>query len=172
MKRCARLLKGYAAMDNLRNIFARNCTVRRIDKHTATAFLNEFHRLGDTSCRYRYGMFVKRSTGAGETALPPGTLVAVSAFSNARRWIKDDRKISSYEWIRYASIEGIRIVGGMGKMLNSFINEVHPDDVMSYADVSWPDGGKVYARLGFQEENLVERPGFTCRKFRLKLKEY
>ena len=156
-------------MDGLSNIFARNCLVRRITKPEAASFLKDNHRLGDTSCRYRYGLFVERSTGENEYAVAPGTLVAVSEFSNARRWMKGDRKISSYEWVRYASLEGVRITGGMGKILQHFIDEVHPDDVMTYADVSWPDGGDVYSKLGFEEEGLVERPGFTCRKFRLKL---
>lgn len=155
-------------MDNLANIFARNCSVRRIDKTSAGAFLNANHRLGDTSCRYRYGLFVERSTGKGELSLAPGALVAVSEFSNARRWLKEGKKISSYEWIRYASLAGVRVVGGMGKMLKAFIEEVHPDDIMTYADISWPDGGRAYERLGFSDEGLVERPGFTCRKFRLK----
>lgn len=158
-----------SAVDNLQNIFARNCSVRRIDKPTATAFIERYHRLGQTTCRYRYGLFVERSTGEDELRLPQGTLVAVAEFSNARRWTKGDRKISSYEWIRYASLEGVRIVGGMGKMLNAFVKEVHPDDVMSYADLSWPDGGNAYRMLGFEDEGLVERPGFTCRKFRLRL---
>lgn len=156
-------------MDGLSNIFARNCLVRRITKPEAAAFLNDNHRLGDTSCRYRYGLFVERSTGENEYAVAPGTLVAVSEFSNARRWMKGDRKISSYEWVRYASLKGVRITGGMGKMLQHFIDDVHPDDVMTYADVSWPDGGDVYMKLGFEEEGLVERPGFACRKFRLRL---
>lgn len=156
-------------MDNLVNVFARNCSVRRISKPEASAFLNAYHRLGDTGCRYRYGMFVERSTGADEVRLPQGTLVAVSEFSNARKWVKDSGVVRSYEWIRYASLDGIRITGGMGKMLRAFIEDVRPDDVMSYADVSWPDGGDVYEKLGFVEEGLVERPGFTCRKFRLKL---
>lgn len=158
-------------MDNLSNIFARNCSIRRIDKTEAAAFMNACHRLGDTSCRYRYGMFIERHTGSNEASLPPGTLVAVSEFSNARRWIKDGIKVSSYEWIRYASLPGIRVMGGMGKMLRTFIDDIHPDDIMSYADSSWPDGGEVYLTLGFKEEGMVERPGFKCRKFRLKVIE-
>lgn len=159
-------------MDNLQNIFARNCSVRRIDKPTAAAFIERYHRLGETTCRYRYGLFVERATGSGELKLPQGTLAAVSEFSNARRWTKGDKRISSYEWVRYASIDGIRIVGGMGKMLQAFVEDVHPDDVMSYADISWPDGGDAYRALGFSEEGTVDRPGFTCRKFRLKLTDY
>ena len=159
-------------MDNLHNIFARNCSVRRIDKSVATAFLDEHHRLGGTGGRYRYGLFVRRSTGEDELAMPEGTLVAVAVFSNARRWQKGERRVASYEWIRYASPTGIRVTGGMGKMLRTFIDEVRPDDVMTYADVSWPDRGAVYSVLGFKSEGLVERGSFTCEKFRLKLTDY
>ncbi len=150
-------------------IYARNCSVRRIDRRTAAEFINANHRLGDTGSRYRYGLFVERSTGAGEYVCPSGTLVAVAEFSNARRWLKGDRKISSYEWIRYASLAGVRVVGGMSKLLQAFIDEVHPDDVMSYADSSQEDGGEAYRKLGFEQEGFVDGEGFRNIKFRLKL---
>lgn len=153
-------------MDGLRNVFARNCEVRRLDKPTVSAFLDSFHRLGYTTCRYRYGLVVKRCTGSGELALPSGTVVAVACFSNARRWLRDGRRISSYEWVRYASVEGVRVVGGMGKLLEAFVRDVSPDDIMSYADLSWPDGGRVYEKLGFVEECRVERAGHLNAKYR------
>ncbi|MDO5321487.1 MAG: hypothetical protein Q4F39_03785 [Bacteroidia bacterium] len=156
-------------MDNLKNIFARNCELRRIDKPTSKAFLDAYHRLGDTTCRYRYGLFTRRTTGAGETSMPAGTLVAVSTFSNARRWQKGESVVSSYEWIRYASIDGLRVVGGMGKLLQAFIDDVHPDDIMSYADADWPDGGDAYRTLGFVEESRVERAGRVNIKYRKKI---
>lgn len=153
-------------MDGLCNIYARNCEVRRLDKPAASNFFDLYHRLGSTGCRYRYGLFVKRSTGAGEARLPAGTLVAAAGFSNARRWLKDGVIVSSYEWIRYASLRGVRVVGGMGKLLDAFVEEVHPSDVMTYADLSWPDGGAVYRRLGFKQECTVERGGAMNMKFR------
>ena len=156
-------------MDNLSGVFARNCSVRRIDKSASDSFLNAYHRLGATGGRYRYGLFVERSTGAAEASLTAGSLVAVAVFSNARRWVKDGRRVSSYEWIRYASLPGIRVVGGMGKLLQAFIDEVRPDDVMSYADTEYPDGGEAYARLGFIPEGTVERSGHHNIKYRLKL---
>lgn len=159
-------------MDGLSAVYARNCSVRRIDGRTASDFLAANHRLGYTGCRYRYGLFVERSTGAAETELEAGTLVAVAVFSNARRWQKGDRRISSYEWIRYASLAGTRVVGGMGKLLQTFIDEIRPDDVMSYADADYPDGGEAYVKLGFEYEGLVERSGFRNLKFRLKLCDY
>ena len=139
-------------------IYARNCEVRRIDKATAADFLRCNHSYGDAACRYRYGLFLKRHTGhnSGSTEIIPGTLVAVATFSNARKWVKGEKTVRSYEWTRYASLPGLRISGGMGKMLKTFIENVHPDDIMTYADLEWSEG-KVYEALGFSLEG--HRPG-------------
>lgn len=193
----ARLL---AHLERFTSLYARNCEIRRIDKPAAAAFLEACHSYGDASCRYRYGMFLKRHTGhlARSGSLPPGALVAVAEFSNARRWIKDGKEIRSYEWTRYASLPEVRISGGMGRMLRHFIKETEPDDIMSYADLEW-SGGDAYEQLGFVAEGVKEpvmftvdarwrrcpvRPGMTggaevryfrnfgSRKYRLKLTEY
>lgn len=156
-------------MDGLANVFARNCLIRRIEKPVAAAFLTRYHRLGSTGGRYFYGLFVRRRTGAGELRLEEGTLVAVASFSSARRWQKPQGEVRSYEWIRYASLDGVRVVGGMGKMLEHFIKEVKPDDVMSYADTRWPDSGNAYRKLGFVSEGKLERKGWVCEKFRFTL---
>ena len=111
-------------------VFARNCKVRKIDKDEASRFLEVNHSYGDAACRYRYGMFLKKS---------PETLVAVATFSNARKWQKGDKVIRSYEWTRYASLPEVRVIGGMGKLLKTFIRDVRPDDVMSYADLEWSE---------------------------------
>ena len=159
-------------MDNLRNVFARNCRVERIGKTEASAFLDANHRLGSTGGRYFYGLFVTRSTGEAESVLPEETMVAVAAFSNARRWTKGDRQVSSYEWIRYASLKGLRVTGGMSKLLNAFIEQVHPDDIMSYVPLRH-FSGEVYESLGFVSEGVkVFENGEQSRKYRLKLKEY
>ena len=136
-------------------IYARNCEIRRIDKLTAAEFLGRTHAYGDAACKYRYGMFLTRSTGhiarEGRCDIPAGTLIAVGTFSNARKWIKNGKEIRSYEWTRFASLPGLRISGGMGKILNAFIEEVQPDDIMSYADLEWSEG-TVYEQLGFRLE--------------------
>ena len=142
------------------HIFARNCEVKRIDKVSAEGFLNRYHRLGHTACKYYYGLYSING------------LVAVGGFSKARRWQKGENVISSYEWVRYASIEGTRVLGGMGKILKCFIREVQPDDIMSYADASWSDGD-VYKKLGFKEEETKTfAKGAESIKFRLKLTDY
>lgn len=145
-------------------IYARNCEVRRIEKAEAAAFLEANHSYGDAACRYRYGLFLKRHTGEkslnpssehSRSDFPAGTLVAVAEFSNARKWLKGEKTIRSYEWTRYASLPGVRIIGGMGKMLRHFIKEVQPDDIMSYADLEWSEGA-VYEQLGFTLEGHKE----------------
>jgi hypothetical protein len=139
-------------------IYARNCEVRRIEKAEAAEFLKKAHTYADAACRYRYGLFLKRHTGhisdSGKShEYKPGTLVAVATFSNARKWIKGDKTIRSYEWTRYASLPQVRVNGGMGKLLKAFIEEVRPDDIMSYADLEWSEGG-VYETLGFKAEGI------------------
>lgn len=143
-------------------VYARNCEVRRIDKPTAAAFLQKAHSYGDASCRYRYGLFLKRLTGEKSTIAAhqaslctTGDLVAVAEFSAPRRWKKGGATVSSYEWVRYASIPGVRVVGGMGKLLKHFVEEQHPDDVMTYADLEW-SSGEAYRQLGFVEESRRE----------------
>lgn len=142
-------------------IYARNCEVRRIDKATAGPFLDRCHWLGDTGSRYRYGLFIKR---CGSDDYPVGTMVAVGCFSGARKWIKGDRTVRSYEWVRAASLPDVRVAGGMGKILQAFINEVSPDDIMSYAPAG-SDGG-VYEKLGFVQEDCPVEGNL---KYRLKL---
>ena len=182
-------------------IYARNCEVRRIEKAEAAEFLKLTHSYADANCRYRYGLFLKRHTGhiagSGEShEYTPGTLVAVATFSNARKWIKGNKTIRSYEWTRYSSLPEIRVNGGMGKLLKTFIEEVQPDDIMSYADLEWSEG-TVYEKLGFISEGSKSPVAFEIdsdmhrrptslpaptgnlfhinqgsRKYRLKLTEY
>ena len=142
-----------AHLEVFTQIYARNCEIRRIDKKTAAEFLEVNHSYGDASCRYRYGLYLKRHTGhnTGLASIEPGRLVAVATFSNGRKWIKGDKTIRSYEWTRYASLPGIRLSGGMGRLLKAFIADVQPDDIMTYADLEWSEG-KVYEALGFTLE--------------------
>lgn len=191
-----------------RTVFARNCEVRKIDRNTADAFLDVNHIWGSASCRDCYGLFRRRVTGVSEkltanvaeasaaasdgtpvqeNSCAVGELVAVATFSNARRWEKQGRTVCSYEWVRYASLKDTRVVGGMGKLLKAFIEERHPDDIMTYAISTAVPGrelregveseGNVYRKLGFKEESRRTFPSrlpsgtatSTSIKFRLKL---
>jgi hypothetical protein len=106
---------------------------------------NDSEELGRNDSESAVGVY----SGSGYVA--PGTLVAVATFSNARKWHKGEKVIRSYEWTRYASLPGVRINGGMGKVLKAFIKDIQPDDIMSYADLEWSEGA-VYEQLGFELE--------------------
>jgi len=130
-----------------RTIFARNCEVRTIDNHTAKTFLNCNHLLGHTSASYYYALYEVK--GNKSSAVIPNEPVAVASFSSPRPMNRDGEVISSYEWVRYASRRGVRVAGGMGKLLNYFVNEQSPQEIMSYADRDWSEGD-VYKKLGFK----------------------
>ena len=160
-----------AHLEVFKPIYARNCEIRRIDKDEARDFLEKNHSYGHAVCRYCYGLFFKRHTGHiarnaeadNEGHIMPGQLMAVATFSNARKWIKGDKVIKSYEWTRYASLPQVRLSGGMGRMLKAFIKDVQPDDIMSYADLEWSEGD-VYRQLGFELEDKKEPVIFRISK--------
>lgn len=122
-------------------------------------FLNSNHSYGSSKCSFRYMLLYKEA------------IVAVATFSShkilkrgAVSSVSDQFAVRSYEWVRYASLPDIRVVGGMGKLLKSFLREIIskqtilgrnakdlsalPVEVMSYSDNEW-SSGRVYERLGF-----------------------
>lgn len=157
-----------AHMGEFRHVFARNCSVRRITSAAAGDFLARYHLIGRLKGRYHYGLFLDCP---GRSGLEAGTMVAVSVFSAARTWQKEERTARSFEWLRAASLPDVRVAGGMGKMLDAFIADAHPDDIMSYADASWSHGD-VYLKLGFRPDGSKTFPdGSSSLKFRLTVKK-
>lgn len=137
-----------AHLGKCRRIMARKCEVRRIDGALARPFLEANHTYGYARSRYKYGMF------SGDE------LVAVSLFSAPRPMVRigadgSPTVVQSYEWVRHATIPECRISGGMGKMLQHFVRDVKPEEIMSYADLEWSDG-EVYERLGFDRAGEIE----------------
>ncbi|HYG17149.1 MAG TPA: hypothetical protein VEC12_15435, partial [Bacteroidia bacterium] len=101
-----------------KRIFARNTIIQRITKTVADDFLDTHHIGGSPSSRFKYGAFVKRK----------GDLVAAGTFSPPRTFYREGPPSRSYELIRYAGLCGVNITGGLGKLLNAFIEDVSPDD--------------------------------------------
>ena len=104
-----------------------------------------------------------RSCGrSGEAQAEAGSLVAVASFSEGRT-MRDGTR--SFEWIRFASLRGLRVIGGMGKLLDAFVQEHKPDDVMTYVDAAESDGS-AYKELGFEQEAIIQRNGWSNIKLR------
>lgn len=135
---------------------ARLTRVRRIDNAATTQFLEGNHLNGNVMSKFRYGLFLPERY---YRVLPEGfvfdasadeLLVAVATFSNARIFEQNNAPFRSHELIRFASLLETNVVGALDKLLNAFIREKSPDDIMTYADLEWSDG-RSYKRLGFEE---------------------
>ena len=131
-------------------IFARNTRVEEITSDLAAEFLNRNHSYGSAAAKYKYGLFVNRSD---KNNIEQDTLVAVATFSTPKIMNREGLKVESYEWIRYASLPKLRVVGGMGKLLKNFIDIVDPQEIMSYSDREWSEG-EVYLKLGFVKDSI------------------
>ncbi|MBQ0024222.1 MAG: hypothetical protein KBT00_00650 [Bacteroidales bacterium] len=126
-----------AHLGRFRSVFARKCEVCRLDTPAAGAFLSQYHTYGSARSKYRYGLSYR------------GELVAVASFSGARPMMRE-KSVQSFEWVRYASLPDTRVVGGMGKLMMAFVEDICPEEIMSYSDLEWSDG-EVYRKLGFEE---------------------
>ncbi len=132
-------------------IFARRCTVNVLDSHTASGFLESNHMLGSSKCRFRYGLYHKNQ------------LVAVATFSQSRPMTRESVVLSSFEWVRYASLGSVRVVGGMGRLLDYFVKTIEPQEIMTYADIDWSNGD-AYKKLGFKFVGQTEPIEFYVNK--------
>lgn len=144
-----------ARLGRFDSLFARKCRLLtnaaikkspRLKKRVGE-FLEQNHSYGNAKCKYRYALEY------GEE------IVAVATFSSPRKILRKtpggERVYNSYEWIRYASLPGCRVVGGMGRLLKAFVREMRSAglsniEVMSYSDNEWSVGA-VYTLLGFKE---------------------
>lgn len=138
-----------ARLGRFRSIFARKCsTVSGPGIAPKVAeFLDKNHAYGNAQCKHRYAL------------MEGGEMVAVATFSKPRPMPREDgRTYLSFEWVRYASAPGTRVVGGMGKLLKAFLKDAAamgneagmPVEVMSYSDNEW-SVGDAYTTLGFVE---------------------
>lgn len=113
-------------------IYARKTEIIEIDAKTAREFLDNNHIMGYHQCSKKYGLYNN------------GVLVSVMTFSKGNH----SRKSYGWEIDRYASLLGHQVVGGASKLFKKFINDVNPEEVVSYADLRFGEGN-VYSKLGF-----------------------
>ncbi len=132
-------------------ISARNCVVQKIDKQYSDEFFNNNHLQGATSCYYKYGL-IKGSK-----------LIAAIAFSKSRVMVDGPNLYRSYELVRFASLCGYSVVGGLGKLLNHFIKTHHAQHIMTYIDLDW-GFGESYYKHGFVQTAIQEPNHFIINK--------
>lgn len=120
-----------------RRVHGRKTTIVPVNQETANSFFNRHHLQGTAGCKYRFGLELDNE------------LLAVAGFS-AKRPMNHTEGYNSVELIRFATIDGLTVTGGLSKLIRHFVQSAHPDDVMSYADQDWSDGNG-YIRLGFSQ---------------------
>lgn len=141
------LSRLYSLLGKGRVIYGRQTVVARIDKRVALAFLEENHLQAAIPGKYRYGLFHK------------GELVSIAIFSGGRKMREHAANYRSFELIRFCHKAGYRVVGGLSKLLKSFINNFHPNDIMTYVDRDWAQDSNLQT-LGFQKQGCISPQSF------------
>ena len=132
-----------ALLGQSKRIHGRKTQVRRIDKATADFFLETNHLQGSVLGKVRYGLFLQDD------------LVAVASFSGARKCVRGGQVYRSFELLRFANKCHHTVVGGLDKLIQHFITNHQPDDLMTYADRDWSDG-RGYRKIGFVGSEITD----------------
>ena len=119
-------------------IHGRQTTIIKLNNDKLIQFLHEHHLHVPIKAKYKYGLIFNEE------------LVAVMSFSKGRPITRHGLIYNSFELLRYCNRLNTTVVGGVGKLLNHFIREQSPDDIMTYIDADWSDGKSLVA-LGFKQ---------------------
>ena len=118
------------------SIHGRKTKVGTLDVSQIRTFLDTNHLQGYIKTKHNYGLFL------GDE------LVAAACFAAPRPMKSKGAHYKSAELVRFATKSGFTIVGGLGKLIKAFLEEVPVNDLMTYADRDW-SLGKGYDKLGF-----------------------
>ena len=121
-------------------IYARKCLVKEVSSQEARKFLEDNHLQGYANSKVRLGLFYNEE------------LVSLMTFSKPRY-------TKNYDWelVRFCTLKGYNVVGGVSKLLSSFRSN-YKGSIISYANRRWSNGD-LYRRLGFKEISRTS-PGY------------
>ena len=123
-------------------IYARNCTISKLDYKTKSDFINEYHFYGDSNQgTISYGLYYNNE------------LVSVMSFGKLRGQNKLHNNKDHYELVRFVTKDNVRVTGGASKLFKKFISEYHPVYIICYSDNDFFTG-ETYNKLGFKLNSL------------------
>lgn len=129
-------LTNLLAYKKLIQLHARKCIIKEIDYNMCKDFLNKNHIQQQDRSAIRLGAFYEEN------------LVSVMTFCSGNI-AKGSRKVEGvYELSRFCSKLGYNIPGIASKLLKYFERNYSWNEIFSYADRRWSDGG-LYLKLGF-----------------------
>lgn len=147
------LIHGY------KSIFARDLKLDFIPENLANEFLTTSHILGFSKGKSYLGIFVpphRHFRGIKSSfQFDNNPLVGVVVMGKTLV-MKDEKYLGqkSAELVRFASLPGTRIVGGLTKALEYYKHSFLVDNVMTYIDLEWNDG-KGFLGMGFHLESMT-----------------
>lgn len=117
-------------------IYARKCDIREVSYQDCKKFLDDNHIQGNSTSKYRYGLYYNNE------------LVSLMTFSSPRKNVNGNKQEGFFELVRFCNKIDTTVVGGASRLLKHFIREVKPLKIISYADKRWSNGN-LYEQLGF-----------------------
>jgi hypothetical protein len=136
-------LKNILGLTNIK-VFGRKCVVREIPTKECRLFFDMNHLQGYTNSKYKLGLYYNDE------------LISAMLFTTPRLGI--GAKFDGYELTRFVNKLNTSVVGGAGKLLKHFIKTYNPNEIRSYADRRWSDGG-LYNKLNFIKMN-INKPNY------------
>lgn len=132
---CKSRIKNILGLSDV-SIGARNCIIKQIDKKTYKKFVIENHIQGYVPSLFNYGLYYKNE------------LVSIMSFGKLRKNLGQKDIDGKYELLRFCNKLNTNIIGGASRLLKQFIKDNKPNEIISYADRRWSEGG-LYETLGF-----------------------
>ena len=119
-------------------VYARKCTVDKVDKQTADKFTAEHHISGKCNGqKENYGLYYK------------GELIQVMTFGKPRYNKKYD-----WELLRLCSKSNVKVLGGASRLFAAYLVEHEDESVISYCDLS-KFNGSVYETIGMELSHVT-----------------
>lgn len=129
---------------NDNKIYARKCKVQLVDSKTSKSFLNENHLQGNCYGSINLGLYHNNE------------LVSLMVIGSSRHFVGNGK--TKYELIRFCNKLNTTVIGSASKLLNHFIKNYDPNEIISYADKRWSNGN-IYELLNFQLYN-TSKPNY------------
>ena len=123
---------------NNEKIFARKCHIITLEPRIKNIFLDNNHLQGADRCNIGYGLIYNNE------------LVSVMTFVKPRF-----NKKFQWELSRFASKDGVNVLGGASRLFNHFIKNYNPENIISYSDDT-KTRGLIYKTLGFELDHISD----------------
>lgn len=121
-------------------IYARECTIKKVNANDRAQFLNENHIQGDVNSKFNYGLYYKDE------------LVSIMTFGHNRINLGGKAEENKYELIRFCNKIRTNVVGAASKLFKEFLKDKVPNEIVSYSDRRW-SLGNLYTVLGFKHHH-------------------